>query len=81
VRSRRRLTHVDQHAAFPALWLQYDHVIPHAVGGTNHLDNVVVTCAGCSYARLDCTLEEMGLEDPRARPRTASDWDGLERFR
>jgi hypothetical protein len=56
-------------------------VIPHAVGGTNDLDNVVVACAGCNYARMDYTLEEMGLEDPSTRPRKVSDWDGLERFR
>jgi 5-methylcytosine-specific restriction endonuclease McrA len=72
---------VDQHAAFQALWLQYDHVIPHAVGGTNDLDNLIVTCAGCNYARMDYTLDEMGLEDPRTRPPRASEWDGLERFR
>lgn len=70
----------DQHAAFEAMWLQYDHLIPHARGGTNDLDNIIVTCAPCNYGRLNLTLEEVGLSDPRERMPLKTTWDGLERF-
>ena len=43
----------EQHAAFQAMWLQYDHVLPHARGGSNELDNIVITCAPCNYGRGD----------------------------
>jgi 5-methylcytosine-specific restriction endonuclease McrA len=72
---------VDQHAAFQAMWAQYDHVVPHSAGGGNGLDNLVVTCAPCNYSRMDFTLEESGLVDPRIRAPVSSKWDGLERFR
>jgi hypothetical protein len=71
-------TNDDQHAAFQALWMQFDHVIPHARGGGNDLGNVIITCAPCNFARMNYTLEEVGLEDPRLRPPVRSDWDGLE---
>jgi hypothetical protein len=73
-------TNPSQHAAFQCMWAQYDHVVPHAHGGTNDLDNIVVTCAPCNYGRMSFTLEEAGLEDPRIREPTPSAWDGLERF-
>jgi hypothetical protein len=73
-------TIADQHAALQAMWTQYDHVLPHAKGGDNSLDNLVVTCAPCNYGRWHYTLEEVGLMDPRDRPPTQSLWDGLERF-
>lgn len=69
-----------QHAAFQVLWAQYDHVIPHAHGGTNDPSNMVVACAACNYARVAYTLEEVGLSDPRLREPVRSNWDGLERF-
>jgi hypothetical protein len=71
----------DQHAAFQAMWLQYDHVLPHARGGDNSFENVVITCAPCNYSRMDFTLDEIGLHDPRDREPVRSSWDGLERFR
>jgi hypothetical protein len=71
----------DQHAGFQALWLQYDHLLPHARGGSNELNNMVVTCAPCNNGRSNLTLEEVGLSDPRLREPIRSGWDGLERFR
>ena len=70
----------DQHAAFQAMWLQYDHLIPHARGGTNDLNNLVVACAPCNNGHANLTLEEVGLTDPRERLPIQTDWDGLERF-
>lgn len=71
----------DRHAAFFALWAQYDHLVPHAKGGSNDLSNLVVTCAACNYGRGGYTLTEMGLSHPLDRPPVRSAWDGLERFR
>lgn len=72
----------EQHAAFQAMWAQYDHVLPYTRGGTNDLDNLVVACAPCNFGRMEHTLEEVGLIDPRTRPILRStSWDGLERFR
>lgn len=72
---------IDQHAAFQAMWLQYDHLLPHARGGDNNLDNIVITCAPCNFGRMNWTLEEVGLVDPRSRQPVRSAWDGLEQFR
>jgi hypothetical protein len=72
-------TNPSQHAAFQALWLQFDHLVPHSRGGDNSLSNVVVTCAGCNYGRMDNTLDELGLIDPRSRITPEGTWDGLER--
>lgn len=71
---------VDQHAAFQAMHLQFDHLLPHARGGDNSLENLIVTCAPCNNGRSNLTLEEVGLEDPHTRPKVQSLWDGLERF-
>jgi len=71
----------EQHAAFQAMWAQYDHLLPHSKGGDNGLENMVVTCAPCNFGRMSYSLEEVGLIDPRLREPISSAWDGLERFR
>lgn len=68
------------HAAFQAMDLHYDHILPHARGGTNDPENMLVTCAPCNCGRMNLTLDEAGLYDPRLRQATRSQWDGLERF-
>ncbi len=73
-------TNSTQHAAFQCMWLQFDHVLPHSRGGGNTIDNIVVTCAPCNYARWHCTLEEVGLIDPRTILISKTSWDGLERI-
>ncbi len=60
------------------MWLQNDHIIPHSRGGHTTLDNMVITCAPCNFGRMEYTLAEVGLADPRDRPPVISDWDGLE---
>lgn len=70
----------DQHAAFHAMWAQYDHLLPHSHGGTSDFENLVLTCPACNFGRTGYTLEEVGVADPRSRPRVRSEWDGLERF-
>jgi 5-methylcytosine-specific restriction endonuclease McrA len=71
---------MDQHAAFQAMWAQYDHVVPHSKGGSNDLENLVVTCAPCNFARMDYSLEQVGLADPRERQPPRSPWNGLEQM-
>ena len=71
---------IEQHAGFQAMWLQYDHLLPHARGGNNDLENIAITCAPCNYGRMDSLIEEVGLLDPRDREPKQSTWDGLERF-
>jgi 5-methylcytosine-specific restriction endonuclease McrA len=72
---------IEQHASFQAMWAQYDHVVPHAKGGTNDLDNLVLTCAPCNFGRAGYSLHEVDVLDPRGRLPIQSQWDGLERFR
>jgi hypothetical protein len=70
----------EQHAAFQTMWVQYDHILPYTRGGSNELDNLVVTCAPCNFGRMQYTLEEVALVDPRTREPVRTTWDGLERF-
>lgn len=70
----------DQHAAFQSMWLTYEHVLPHSRGGDNSFENMVVSCQPCNCGKVQYTLEELGLLDPRNNPLVKSDWDGLERF-
>jgi 5-methylcytosine-specific restriction endonuclease McrA len=69
----------DCHAAFQAMWLVFDHLVPWCRGGATTLENMVVACQPCDRGRGEQTLDEVGLLDPRDFPRIASDWDGLER--
>ncbi len=73
-------TNVSQHAAFQALWLQFDHVVPLAGGGGNDADNIVVCCAACNFMKWHYHIEEIGLLDPRDRLPVSSCWDGLTRL-
>jgi 5-methylcytosine-specific restriction endonuclease McrA len=68
------------HAAFQAMWAQYDHILPFARGGSNNLENMVIACAPCNYGRMNYTLEEVGLVNPLTRQPVPSTWDGLERL-
>ena len=73
-------TNSAQHAAFQALWAQYDHVVAHARGGDNSLENTILTCAPCNFGKMNYTLAELNLADPRTREPIKSTWDGLERL-
>lgn len=73
-------TNMTQHPAFQTMWAQYDHVLPHARGGDNDPSNVIITCAPCNFGRMNYTLEEVGLSDPRLREPVQPSWDGLERL-
>lgn len=73
------------HTAFQCLWLQFDHILPNARGGTSDADNIVITCAPCNYGRMNFTLNEVGVSnpldfDPPIRWSGHADWDGLQAF-
>jgi 5-methylcytosine-specific restriction endonuclease McrA len=70
-------TNLSQHAAFQCMWLQFDHLVPHARGGGNEPTNVVITCAPCNYGRFNFTIEELDLENPFNRNPAPSTWNGL----
>lgn len=73
-------TNASQHAAFQAMWVQYDHILPHARGGTNAEENMLITCTACNFGRMEFTLDEVGIKDPRCRPAMKSSWCGLDTF-
>lgn len=70
----------EQHAAFQALWVQYDHLLPHARGGKTELANMVITCAPCNYGRMNFLIEEVGLALPIIQEPPVPRWDGMERL-
>lgn len=72
---------IDQHSAFQAMWLQYDHLLPHSRGGNNDLENIVITCAPCNFGRMQYTLDEVSLENPLIRKPIKTEWNGLERIK
>ena len=54
----------EMHSAFQAMWFVLDHIIPHALGGEDIVENLVVACQPCNNARGDNTLNELGLVNP-----------------
>jgi 5-methylcytosine-specific restriction endonuclease McrA len=70
----------SRHAAFQAMEMHFDHVLPRSRGGSREPEKMVVTCAPCNNGRCNLTIEEVGLSDPRLRQPVRSTWDGLERF-
>lgn len=78
-------TNISQHAALQCMWMQFDHVLPNGRGGSSDLENMVITCAPCNFGRMEYTLEEACLSDPRLElQRDTWDgyrkWDGLQLF-
>ncbi|AUM74252.1 HNH endonuclease [Paracoccus jeotgali] len=69
-----------QHAGFAALWLQYDHVVPHSHGGRSDAENVVISCGLCNFGKHNYTLHQLDLSDPRERAPMTIEWDGLTRL-
>jgi len=70
----------EKHAAFQAMWVQFDHIIPHARGGETVLDNLIITCAPCNYGRMNFLLEEINLRLLPSQSKKVDNWDGLERI-
>jgi 5-methylcytosine-specific restriction endonuclease McrA len=45
-----------------------DHVVPRSHGGKTDLDNLVTSCSGCNYSKMDLTLEQMKVNPPKTSP-------------
>ncbi len=71
----------EQHSGFQVTWLQFEHVIPRSQGGHSSLDNLVVSCALCNFAKGQYLLEQLDLEHPLLREPVNTQFDGLERLR
>ncbi len=41
-----------------------DHVVPRSHGGQTDLANLVTSCSGCNYSKMDLTLEQMKVRSP-----------------
>lgn len=70
---------MDKHSAFQCMTIEFDHIVPHSMGGTSELENTVPSCGPCNCGKFTRTLAEHGLKDPRDRAPGKSDWDGLTR--
>ncbi len=42
-----------------------DHVLPASRYGPTTVDNLVTACAGCNYEKMDFTLAQLNVADPR----------------
>jgi hypothetical protein len=51
-----------------AKWIWYaavaDHVIPAGDDGSSTEENLVTSCGGCNYTKMQYTLEAMGVTNP-----------------
>lgn len=68
----------DWHPVAAAFRPSPDHVLPRARGGDNSLGNLVTACWICQFGRMELTLHQVDIEDPRATPPPKSEWDGFE---
>jgi hypothetical protein len=66
---------VLQHGAI-VLHAAYDHVEAVASRGTNDPGNLVAACGPCQYGKVQHSLTDLKLDDPRKRPATKG-WNGL----
>lgn len=69
-----------RHSALYAMASSLDHVIPHGRGGKNEVENFVTACYCCQFGRGEWLLDEVEVQDPRARPPVVDSWDGLSRI-
>ena len=54
-----------------------DHVEPWSRGGPTDLGNLVTACWPCNFGKMEYTVEELGITDPRTRPPVVDEWEGL----
>lgn len=53
---------------------EVDHVVPHALGGADSLDNVRVTCRWCNASRGDGRSKRVRATPTRVQPGTGVLW-------
>jgi 5-methylcytosine-specific restriction endonuclease McrA len=55
-----------------------DHVDPFSSGGDSDLSNLVTTCWGCNFGKLNYSIDNLGINDPRNFPKKVNfTWNGL----
>jgi 5-methylcytosine-specific restriction endonuclease McrA len=54
-----------------------DHVEPWSRGGATDLDNLVTSCWPCNLGKMEYTVDELEITDPRSRPPANDGWGGL----
>jgi hypothetical protein len=67
----------SRHGAALLALAQVDHLVPYNAGGTLDEGNLVTACWSCNYGKDGFTLEQLALDDPRARAPLSTGWDGL----
>jgi 5-methylcytosine-specific restriction endonuclease McrA len=45
-----------------------DHVTPHRLGGRTDEENLVTSCWPCNYGKMEFTVDQLGMDDPRLTP-------------
>jgi 5-methylcytosine-specific restriction endonuclease McrA len=74
-------TNAGRHGVVLAFRANIDHVVPYNRGGRTDATNLVTSCWSCNYGKNRFTVEELGIEDPRAsEPRPWRDWTGLTQY-
>jgi 5-methylcytosine-specific restriction endonuclease McrA len=58
---RKESTNLTTHGAYWLHSASIDHVVPHALGGTNDKDNLVTACPACQFGKGSFSLEELRL--------------------
>ena len=67
----------ERHGARLAFGAQVDHVVPYSLGGRTELDNLVTSCWTCNFGKASYHIAQIGVSDPRLRPPSGRQWDGL----
>jgi 5-methylcytosine-specific restriction endonuclease McrA len=55
-----------------------DHVDPYSSGGDSNMENLVTTCWGCNFGKLNYSTEDLRISDPRNTLKKVDyAWNGL----
>ncbi len=52
------------YAKFLWSYAALDHVKPRSLGGLTNMDNLVTSCSGCNYSKMDLTLAQLNVTHP-----------------
>ena len=70
-------TNQERHGMALISRAQLDHVVPYGQGGVTGEENLVTACWACNYGKARFTLSQIALQDPRHRPPSTNEWDGM----
>lgn len=54
-----------------------DHVEPWSLGGATGLENLVTVCWPCNFGKMEYTVGQLQISDPRLRRPIDDGWNGL----